>query len=109
MDLDGYQPVQASLTRGESGVGNGGPFGGLALDLVTGGVYTIHGDSVTGILRPSTQAVPDEPSEIPPDPGFIGRITSGVAAPPSRDEAIGLTKIIVVFFAAILVFFVSHH
>jgi hypothetical protein len=68
MELDGYQPLKAKLTHGQSAgvLKNGvlsGLFRGFAIDSMTGGSYAIHENAVTGMLLPSIpgQLAADEP------------------------------------------------
>src|SRR5580765_5899488 len=55
MNLDGYQPFEATLTRGTSGwVWGNAVFGGLiglAVDAMSGGLYKINENSVSGQLN----------------------------------------------------------
>lgn len=57
MELDGYQPFEATLTRGTSGwVWGNIVFGGvigLAVDAMSGGLYKINENQVAGTMLPA--------------------------------------------------------
>jgi hypothetical protein len=57
MELDGYQPFEATLTRGTSGwVWGNIVFGGvvgLAVDAISGGLYKINETQVAGTMLPA--------------------------------------------------------
>ena len=94
MELDGYQPFEATLTRGTSGwVWGNVVFGGLiglAVDAMSGGLYKINENSVSGQLN-AVAAVQQQgaPKKPPTDDLFI-RI--GVGHDPSWQQIGSLSR-----------------
>jgi len=81
MELEGYQPFEATLTRGTSGwVWGNIVFGGivgLAVDAMTGGLYKINENQVAGAMLPANAAATQQGTHRPPSDAIVIQIGVG--------------------------------
>ena len=98
MELEGYQPFEATLTHGVSGWVWGnlvfGGLPGLAVDAISGGLYAINANQVTGTMVPAAAGASQqgEPAtKKPPQDAFF--ITVVPHADPSWKRLGTLTSI----------------
>jgi hypothetical protein len=94
MELDGYQPFEATLTRGTSGwVWGNIVFGGvigLAVDAMTGGLYKINENQVAGTMLPVNAAATQQGKSRPPADDVV--ITIGIGHDPRWTQIGSLSR-----------------
>jgi hypothetical protein len=91
MQLDGYQPFEVTLTKSTSGwVWGNLVFGGLiglAVDAVSGGLYNLSPEQITGVLSQGAvpQGRPPEVSRV----GNVGLLIAVVLRPDPAWQRVG--------------------